>query len=261
MVDASLALGGVVGVVLSAGFLWVEVGRYATPQVPVTVFDERKLLAAYTVGLFVGVPVAAAYLLLVASFANGAFPGALLFLATIVLVTELGQRLLVRSRYWGHVPPVPFYAVAFRAGIGGILALAVVAAYLGSVVVPAPLGLAAALLAALSLVALEVAVALLALPSTRVDLPRTGGIVAGGLFGAVAFFLLGIGPTAGPIGAIAAPLVVLAGAVLTYRGRRSLLAEVPPPTGAAPEEGAGAARAYGRSAPLASGEEPPLRGR
>ena len=48
MVVASLTLGAVVGVLLSGAFLYWEVGRYAEPQVPVTLFDERKELFAYT---------------------------------------------------------------------------------------------------------------------------------------------------------------------------------------------------------------------
>jgi hypothetical protein len=59
VVVASLSLGAVAGVLLSAGFIWVEVGRYATPQVPETLFDERREIFAYTAGLFIGVPLAA----------------------------------------------------------------------------------------------------------------------------------------------------------------------------------------------------------
>lgn len=249
MVVASLTLGGVVGVVLSAGYLWWEVGRFATPQVPVTVFDERKVLAAYTVGLFVGVPLAAAYLLLVASLANAALPGAALFLGSLVVGTEVAQRFLVRSGYWGRSPALPFYAVSFRAGTGAILALAAVAGYLGSVVVPTVEGTVAALLGAAALVGLEVAGAFLSLRRTSGSSIPSGGPLAGGLFGAVAFFLLGIGPTAGPAGALGAPLVILFGAALVYRGRRGWLAEVPPPTGAAPLRTEDRPLAYGRTAP------------
>jgi len=254
MVNVSIALGGLVGVVLSAGFLWWEVGRYAAPQVPVSVFDERKVLAAYTVGLFVGVPIAAAYLLLVASVANGALPGAALFLGGLVVGAEVSQLLLARSRYWGASPAVPFYAASFRAGIGGILALAAVAAYLGGATTPTVLGIGTALLTALALVALEVAGGLLSVRARSPAAARVGGPLPGALFGAVAFFLLALGPSAGPVGALAAPLVVTGGAALTYRGRRAILAEVPPPTGAAPLEDEARPRSYGRNAPLPSAE-------
>jgi hypothetical protein len=254
MVVASLTYGGIVGIALSGGFLWWEVGRFAAPQVPVTVFDERKLLAAYTVGLFVGVPLAAAYVLLVASLANAALPGAALFLAGLVAGTEVAQLLAVRSAYWGSTPAAPFYAASLRAGVGGILALAAVASYFGTAVSPDVVGIASVLLTALALVALEVAGSLLSLRPRSPSAPQVGGPLAGALFGAVAFFLLGIGPTAGLLGGLAAPVVVLAGATLAYRGRRRVLTDVPAPSGAAPALPSDRPLSYGRTGPLSSQE-------
>ncbi len=254
MVVASLAIGGVVGVLLSAGFVWLEIGRFATPQVPVTVFDERKLLAAYTVGLFVGVPLAGSYLLFGVSLGNGALPGTVLFLGGLVVGTEVAQRVARRSRYWGAEAAVPFYLLALRAGVGGILALAVVTAYLSGPTIDG-LGIAGAALTAVAVTALSVAGALLSYGGRGPTIPRGGGPVAGALFGAVAFFLLGLGPIAGPVGEIGAPLVVVAGATLAYRGRRVVLAEVPPPT-AAPLPAHETPTAYGRTAP--AGTEGPL---
>ena len=253
MVVASLTLGGIVGVVLSGGFLWWEVGRYASPQVPVTLFDERKVLAAYTVGLFVGVPLAAAYVLLTISVANGALLGGALFLAGLVGGTEVAQLLVVRSGYWGSTPAAPFYAVSLRTGVGGILALAAVASYFAAAPSPTVVGVAVALLTAVALVALEVAGSYLSFRARGRPSP-TGGPWAGALFGAVAFFLLGVGPTAGALGAIAAPLVVLLGATLAFRGRRHLLADVPPPAGSGAPLPSDRPSAYGRTAPLPSSE-------
>jgi len=260
MVVASLTIGGVVGILLSGGFIWWEVGRYAAPQVPVTVFDERKLLAAYTVGLFVGVPIAAAYVLLVASLSNGALVGGALFLVAVVVGTEVAQRLVERSAYWGASAAVPFYSVSLRAGMGGILAIAAVAAYLGGALTPTAVGVGTALLTAMALLALEVAGGLLSHRPRDRPSPRVGGPLAGALFGAIAFFLLGIGPTAGPTGAVAAPVVVLFGATLTFRGGRRTLAEVPPPTGPPPLPSGAAPRPYGRTGALPSTEPgPPAR--
>ncbi len=249
MVDVALSIGGVVGVLLSAGYVWSEVGRYAAPQVPVTVFNERKVLAAYTVGLFVGVPLAAAYLLLLASLANGGLFGAALFLAGLVVGAEVAQLFLARSRYWGREAALPFYVVSFRAGVGGILALAAVAEYFGAGPALSVTGLVTALLTAVTLVALEVAGALLSLRTRPSPAARTGGPLSGGLFAAFAFFLIGLGPTAGTIGAAVAPLVVLGGAIYAYRGRRGLFAEVPPPgEGPLPRSG-DRPLAYGRTSP------------
>lgn len=259
MVVLALTLGGVVGVLLSAGYVWSEVGRFATPQVPVTVFDERKVLAAYTVGLFVGIPLAAAYLLMLASFTGGGLFGAALFLGGLVVGTEVAQLALGRSRYWGREAALPFYTVSFRAGVGGILALAAVAAYLGSVTVPLAAGTTTALLTAVTLVLLEVAGAFLSLRTRPSPTARVGGPLPGGLFAAVAFFLLGLGPTVGSVGAIVAPLVVLAGALLAYRGRRGLLAEVPPPGEGPLPRSADRPLPYGRT-PAPSPEDRPGRG-
>jgi hypothetical protein len=252
MVVASLTLGGVVGILLSGGFIWWEVGRYATPQVPVTVFDERKVLAAYTVGLFVGVPLAAAYVLLVVSIANAALPGTALFLGGLVGGTEVAQLLVERSAYWGSSAAVPFYAVSLRAGIGGILAIAAVASYFGGVGSPTVVGIASALLTAIALVALEVSGGFLSFRPRGRSTPRVGGPWAGAIFGAVAFFLLGVGPTAGPAGAVAASLIVLGGATLAFRGGRRIFAEVPAPTGPSPTPAASQPLSYGRMTPLPS---------
>jgi len=230
VVVASLTIAGVVGVVLSGAFLWWEVGRFAEPQVPETRFDERKLLAAYTVGLFAGVPLGVAYVLYVVSAANGALVGAVLFLVLLVVGTEAGQILVGRTRYWGTGPALPFYLVSFRSGVGGILALAAVAYYLGGTSWPTVVGLSAALLTAVALVALEVAGGLLSIVDRRPEAGRVGGAVAGGLFGVVAFFLLALGPAAGPFGMVLAPLVVTGGAFVVYRGRRAILEAVPPPS-------------------------------
>jgi len=239
VVVASLAVGGGVGIVLSGAFLWLEVGRYAAPQVPVTVFDERKVFAAYTVGLFVGVPIAVAYYLLVYSLVSGGLFGTALGLVGVVAGAELAQRYLVRSRYWGGRADVPFHAVSLRAGIGGILALTVVALYLGTPGTLTALGVVTAVLTAVALVALEVAGGLLSLRYQGSNVSRVGGPVPSAVFSAVAFFLLGIGSVAGLTGALGAPIVVLAGSLLAYRGRRAILADVPPPTGApAPLTGA-----------------------
>ncbi len=249
MVVASLTIAGSVGVVLSGAFLWREIGRFAAPQVPVTRFDERKLLAAYTVGLFAGVPLAVAYVLLVVSVGNGALPGAAVFVTCLVGGSELAQYLVGRTPYWAKGVALPFYVASFRAGVGGILALAAMASYLGAVVLPSVAGTAAALLSAVALVAVEVAGGLLTFRDLRPSASRVGGPLSGAVFGVVAFFLLALGPTAGTVGALVAPVIVLAGALLAYRGRRGVLAAVPSPLAAPGPEAGDRPLPYGRTAP------------
>jgi hypothetical protein len=233
MIQESLSVGALVGVSLSGGFVWWEVGRYATPQVPATLFDERRELWAYTAGLFVGVPLAIAYILFIASMVNGALPGAVGFLALLVGGGEIAQRGLLRARYWSRDESSPFYALGYRSAIGGIIALAIVAQYLA---VPAPTvgGIVLILLDSVAVVALEVAGALLSLPA-RPGTGRTGGgPVSGAIFGAVGFFLLGLGPIAGETAAFGGALVALFGAALVYRRLRPMLATIPPPSAGPP---------------------------
>jgi len=233
MIQASLSIGAVIGVSLSGGFVWWEVGRYATPQVPVTLFDERRELWAYTAGLFVGVPLAIAYILFIDSMANGALPGAAAFLAMLVVGGEVAQWRLLRTRYWGRDESSPFYALGYRSAIGGIIALAIAAQYLAGPGLTVD-GIILVLLESAAVVSLEVAGALLSLRARPASGRTGGGPLSGALFGAVGFFLLGLGPIAGETAAFGGALVALLGAVLVYRRLRSLLATIPPPSAGPP---------------------------
>ncbi|MGP8078313.1 MAG: hypothetical protein ACLQD8_06870 [Thermoplasmata archaeon] len=226
MVDLPLTVGALVGILLSGGFVYWEVGRFAEPQVPVTLFDERREIFAYTAGLFVGVPLAVAYVLYLYELTTfHALLGAVALLVALVAATEIAQILLLRSRFWAGSAR-PFYALGFRAAIGGILSLAaIVAAYLfGSIAPGWPLATVA--VSAVALVALEVAGALLSLrsdPSTR----RGGGSPwSGALVGGIGFFLLGLAQLdRGPEG-LAAAVVALFGATVVYYRLRPLLDRV-----------------------------------
>jgi hypothetical protein len=247
MVVAGLSIGALVGVVLSAGFVYWEVGRYAEPQVPVTRFDERREIFAYTAGLFVGVPLAVSYVLFLVELEFGSLFGSLLLLAGLVVGTEASQLLLVRSRYWAGAAR-PFYVLGFRAAVGGILALAIVASYLDSPTVDA-LGVTRALVSAAAVVALEVAGSLL---SYRGEAPFDrpgGGPWIGGAVGATGFFMLGIGALAGGLTALAAAAVVLAGASAVYARLRPLLDRVSPPILPSGSEPSESPLPYGRTEP------------
>lgn len=246
MVVASLSLGAAVGVLLSAGFVWVEVGRYATPQVPETLFDERREIFAYTAGLFVGIPFAVVYVLYQFSMANGALPGALLFLALLVGGTELAQWAILRSRYWGRDESAPFYALGFRAAVGGIVALAVVSQYLSGATVTAD-GVGLVVLESVALVGLEVTGALLSIPPGRGGPPRRGGALSGALFGGLGFLLLGVGPLGGETSAYVGAGLVLVVAAFLYRNLRAMLASIPPPSAGPPAPVPRETSPYGRT--------------
>lgn len=261
MVDVSLSIGGLVGVLLSGGFVYVEVGRYATPQVPETLFEERREVFAYTAGLFVGVPLAIAFLLFLDSMANGAVPGGLIFLAILVGGTEVAQWALLRARYWRTGESGPFYALGYRAGIGGIFGLAVVAQYLSGPTITWD-GVTLVVLEAVAILALEVAGALLSLPPSEVVGRKGGGPLPGAVFEVVGFFLLGVGALSG-IGtlggeevAYGAALMALLGAVLVYRRLRPLLSAIPAPSAGAAPPPRTLPSAYGRTG---GDERPPSR--
>jgi hypothetical protein len=235
MVDLSLSIGGLVGVLLSGGYVYVEIGRFATPQVPETLFDERREVFAYTAGLFVGVPLAIAFLFFLDSMANGALPGAFIFLAILVGGTEVAQWGLLRASYWRMGESGPFYALGYRAGIGGIFGLAVVAQYLASPALTWD-GVTLVIVEAVAILTLEVAGALLSLTPSESAGRKGGGPLQGAIFGVFGFFILGLGALSnvgtpgGEEVAYGAALVALLGGLLVYRRLRPLLTVIPPPS-------------------------------
>jgi len=250
IVNLGLTTGAVVGVLLSGGFVYVEIGRYATPQVPETLFDERREVFAYTAGLFVGIPLALAFLFFLDSMANGALPGAAIFLVGLVAGTTVAQWALLRTHYWGRSESGPFYALGYRAGIAGIFALALVAQYLASPTVTWD-GVLLVLVESFAVLTLSVAATLLSLPPSEVAGRTGGGALRGALFLAVGYFVLGVGALSGisnpsdELTAYAAAVVALVGGLLVYRRLRPLLSAIPPPSGGT--------RPLPRSTPLAYG--------
>ena len=223
MVNGAVAIGGFVGVLLSGAFVYWEVGRFAAPQVPQSLFDERRELFAYTAGLFVGVPIAFVYLLLTAAVANAALISAIVDLAILVAATEAAAWALARSRYFGRNESTPLYALGFRAAVGGIVVVAAFAGYLGGASVSVA-GLVSVAAVSIALVALQVGGALLSLPRAAWVPTARGGPISGAAVGAAAYGVLVLGGTLGAEGTIAAALLVIAGEVGVYRrlGRRIL---------------------------------------
>lgn len=257
----SLSIGAFIGVLLSGGFVWWEVGRYATPQVPASLFDERRELFAYTAGLFVGVPLALAYILYIDSMGNLAIPGALVFLALLIGGTELAQWEFARTRFWGRDESTPFYALGYRAAIGGIVALAIGSQYFASPTLSVE-GSVLVVLDSVAVLSLEVAGALLSVRARPGSGRTGGGPVSGAIFGAVGFFLLGLGAAAGGVTAFGGALVAVAGAVLVYRRLRPMLATIPPPSAGPPAAPGRPVTPYARTDQGApSGPESRLRNR
>ena len=227
MVELTLTVGAVVGVALSAGFVYWEIGRYAAPQVVESRFDEKKEMFAYTAGLFVGIPLAVAFLFFLSA---GNLLAAGIDLVALVGGTELAQWGLLRILYFGSDGSGPFYALGFRAGIGGIITLAVVAQALGAAS-PSSTTLVVAGLQSIAIVALEVVGAVLSLRTPRPTGGPRGGPGPGALVSGVGFFLLALGPAFGPAGAVAAALAVAVVSTLMYRRlARPILDRIRPPS-------------------------------
>jgi hypothetical protein len=216
MVNAALSIGASVGVLLSAGFVYWQVGRYAAPQVPESRFDERKEMIAYTAGLFVGIPLVVPFLFLFASIPPFDIGGIALYLTLLVAGTEFAQWWLLRTRYFGRDGSGPFYALGFRSGIAGILILAFVTQYFsGSTFTAEAIG--GVLAISLGVLALETVASVLGLPK-RVDRPgrQTGPFTAVPLE-AIGLFILGLAAGSGATEAIVGGLLIAGMAGWLYR--------------------------------------------
>ena len=251
MVNGALSIGGFAGVLLSAAFLYVEVGRYAAPQVPVSLFDERKELFAYTAGLFVGIPLTFLFLLFSNALGNFATIAAIIDLGMLVVATEVAQWLFGRSHYFGRVEATPFYILGFRAAIGGILILGAVAAYLGGATLSVE-GLLLTAVESAALILIQVNGGLQSIGRTSLTPSASGGPLSGGIVSFAGFAVLGFGIALGSLTGIAAGLLVLGGLFSSYRRlRRRVLGRLPAPPGS---DGAGlppgaAGRPFGRTRP------------
>jgi hypothetical protein len=214
-----VTLGAFVGVLLSGAFVFLEVGRYATPQVPQTLFDERRELFAYTAGLFLGTALAFLFFLLEASTLAGGFVGFVISLVALILVLELGQWFIGRSVYFGHDASLPFYVVGYRAGAGGLLGLLVVAEYLDGPTLTA-LGLGGVVVEAAALLLLLEAAGIQSTPTGPSDARRPGSLGRGVILEVVGFVLLALGPTGGNVGTLLAGVAVAGGSAGLYLSRR-----------------------------------------
>lgn len=216
IVDSALSIGAAVGVLLSAGFVYWEVGKYAAPQVSESRFDERREMIAYTAGLFVGIPLVVPLLFLFGSFRTFAIGGIAVYLALLIAGSELAQWLLLRTVYFGRDGSGPFYALGFRAGIGGILVLGFVTAYFSAPSVALD-GVPGLLAIAVAIIALEAACSLLALPR-RADRPgRSTGPISAVPMEALGLFLLGFAASGGPTVSILGGAIIAGGAAWLYR--------------------------------------------
>ncbi|HEY6237876.1 MAG TPA: hypothetical protein VIZ68_01660 [Thermoplasmata archaeon] len=244
MVNGALTLGGLVGVALSAAFVYWEVGRYAAPQVPRSLFDERKEFFAYTAGLFLGLPLVLVYLFFTFAVAYGAVIAALIYIAILVGATELAQWGVSRTVYFGASESTPFYLLGVRAGVAAILIVGAMSAYLSQISLTVD-GVALALATSVALLAIQVNGALVSIRTTSGPRSPAGGPVSGVLVAYAAFLLLGLGAALGTFTGIAAALLVIGGIIPSYRRlRRRVLGKI---RGPAEERADGERSRFGRT--------------
>lgn len=228
-----LEVGGFLGVLLSAGFVYFEVGKFAAPQVPVSRFNESKVLAAYVVGLFVGLPLALVWIFFEVSLARGNMISAVIDVVLLAVGGELAQTVLLRTHFFGHTTAGPFYALSLRAGVGGLLTVGTVSEYMSGPVTP--LGLALAVTQSVALVLIQVAGGLRALLPVR----TAGSVIvqrAASLFLLLVLFLLdALGQVYGPEYGLAGAVLAIGGASFLYwDARPTVLAPSRPPPEATP---------------------------
>lgn len=248
MVVPALSIGGFAGVVLSVAFLYVEVGRYATPQVPATLFDERKELIGYTVGLFAGVPLALLLVSYLATLVTGYLLTAIVAGVLFVGAGELAQWLMLRTRYFGAGAARPFYAVALRAGIAAILALALLAGVLASEPLD-PMRLLQAGAQSVAFLFLGVSAALLSAPTAGRVLRFGGGYGGAALFSGLGAALVGLSAVPDPLTGTLGALLAAGGGFGVYRRlRRPILGSVEPPE--SPGLAPGSPGRFGRQPPV-----------
>ncbi|MCI4346078.1 MAG: hypothetical protein L3K07_04925 [Thermoplasmata archaeon] len=244
MVNTALSVGGLAGVLLSGGFIYWQIGRYAAPQVPETLFEERRLFIAYAVGLFVGAPLILPFLFYLSALRNGALDVALLDLFLLLAGTEAAAYLTRRARYFGRDAAGPFYALSLRAGAAGILTVALVTGAF-SPSAPQLAEIPVVFAQAVAIIAVSTAAGYLA-----IRLPDRRGLLAGSPIGAALFAVFGYALIGGaevldPATGFASAALAVAGSTwVIFRLRDTVLGRIPPPSGVVPKTASPSA--YGR---------------
>lgn len=222
-----LEIGGIVGIILSAGFVYFEVGKFAAPQVPTSRFNESKALAAFIVGLFIGIPLAVVWVFFEVSVAGGNAISALIDVVLLVLGGELAQMAILRTHFFGFTPADPFYALSLRAGIGGLLIVGTIAEYFAGPVTGIGLAVAGAQSVALLLIQVTAGLrGLLPVPTASSVLRQR---VASIFLQLVLYVLAVLGAYYGAIYGLAGSVIAIAGAAFLYWDARPTVLAPPRP--------------------------------
>jgi hypothetical protein len=116
--------------------LFFVLDRYAAPKVPVSIFEEYKVLVALIIGIPAGLPVAIIFEFYANSLVGGDLPSALIWFVMFILVASLGRMILLRFKLFAgndkRSPNSPFYVMAFGCGTAVTILLAEGNYYLGA---------------------------------------------------------------------------------------------------------------------------------
>ncbi len=128
MSSALLTEAAFIALIPAGALLYLILDRYATPRVPVSVFDERNLLIAFVAGIPGGLPLALLFLVYEGSLASLDLVSATAYLLLFLAVATLGRTILLKIQRFGgkegKLRAAPFYALAFGCGSAVTIMLA-----------------------------------------------------------------------------------------------------------------------------------------
>jgi hypothetical protein len=147
MTTTILTAAAFIALVPAGLILFLVIDRYAAPKVPVSVFEEFKVLVALIIGIPAGLPITLAFEFYANSL-QASTPdlfGALAYLLLFVALANLGRMILLRFRTFSgddrKSKKAPFYVMAFGCGTAVTVLLAEGNTYLALSADPLTVGL------------------------------------------------------------------------------------------------------------------------
>ena len=110
-----------------AALLFVILDRYAEPRVSKSLFDEKKVMLTFAVGIALGLILSVIFVAYAFYLKQGDLGGASLVAVVFLLMAALLRRILVSTRTFGGVggsdPLLPVHTLSYGAVSGGTIAL------------------------------------------------------------------------------------------------------------------------------------------
>lgn len=144
-----------------AVLLFLVLDRYAEPRVPKSLFDERKVMLTFVVGIALGLILSVIFVFYTSSLASNppAWGGAIIYAILFLVVAALIRRVLVRTKTFGGIgssdPLLPVHTFSFGAVSGATIALGLGLDLFGTSVANVPYDLGILTLISLDLMLVE----------------------------------------------------------------------------------------------------------